>query len=302
MRRPLSGSTPVRDYAVDGGVAVITGAASGIGAALADGLASRGSHLALVDKDEHGLARVRARLRTNWPALRISIHVFDLSRVDGIPALADEVLREHGAVTLLINNAGVALGGRFNQLSLADIDWVMSVNFRAVVALTQAFLPSLEAAPGSHLVNVSSLLGLMALPGSSAYAASKFAVRGFTESLRQELGQSGIGVTVVHPGGVRTAIAANARVGAALSEAEWESDRRQFEKLLTMDPRHAAEAIITGIQKRRARLVIGADAKVLDVLVRAVPGSYATIINKLAALRARHRGGRLPQRVGERPK
>ena len=220
-------------YQFNGGTAVVTGAASGIGEALAVQLAARGSALVLVDRDEERLA-------------------------------------------------GVALGGRFDQVTLEEFDWVMAVNFRSVVRLTHAFLPVLKAHPGSHLVNVSSVFGIFAPAGQAAYAASKFAVRGFSESVRHELAEDRVGVTVVHPGGIRTRIAESARTGSGVSIEEYERGRTQFARLLRMDPAVAAARIMAAIENRRPRLLIGWSAKVPDVLVRLMPGSYWKLIARRA--------------------
>jgi short-subunit dehydrogenase len=188
-------------------------------------------------------------------------------------------------VTLLVNNAGVALGGRFDQVTADEFDWLMAITFRAVVTLTRAFLPALKARPGSHLVNVSSIFGIFAPPGQAAYAASKFAVRGFSEALRHELAEDGVGVTVVHPGGIKTRIAETVRVGSGVSSEEYEQGRRQFAKLLTMPPEKAAAQIVVAIENRRPRLLIGWSAKVPDVLVRLLPGSYWRLIARRAGRR-----------------
>jgi short-subunit dehydrogenase len=273
----------VNPYTFAGGTAVVTGAASGIGEALAVQLADRGSHLVLADRDEQRLTLVAERLRAAHPALRITIHVADLSDDAQTAELAATLAAEHPETTLLVNNAGVALGGRFDQVTLDDFDWVMAVNFRAVVRLTHALLPALKAHPGAHLVNVSSVFGIFAPAGQAAYAASKFAVRGFSEAVRHELAEDGVGVTVVHPGGIRTRIAESARTGAGVSAEEYEQGRAQFAKLLTMPPETAAARIVAAIEKRRPRVLIGWSAKVPDVLVRLMPGSYWKLIARRAA-------------------
>ncbi len=190
---------------------------------------------------------------------------------------------EYPGTALLINNAGVALGGRFDQVTIEEFDWVMAVNFRAVVRLTHALLPVLKAHPGAHLVNVSSVFGIFAPAGQAAYAASKFAVRGFSEALRHELADDGVGVTVVHPGGVKTRIAESARTGSGISIEEYERGREQFVKLLRMPPEKAAAQIMAAVERRRPRLLIGWSATVPDVLVRLVPGSYWKLVARLAA-------------------
>ncbi len=272
----------MRPYAFAGGAAVVTGAASGIGEALATQLAARGSNLVLVDRDADRLCAVADTLRTAHPGLAVDRYVVDLSDDEATDRFATTLAVEHPETTLLVNNAGVALGGRFDQVTLEEFDWVLAVNFRAVVRLTHAMLPALKAHPGSHLVNVSSVFGIFAPAGQAAYSASKFAVRGFTEAVRHELAENGIGVTVVHPGGIRTRIAVSARTGSGVSIEEYERGRRQFAKLLRMDPAVAAGRIMAAIENRRSRLLIGWSAKVPDVLVRLMPGSYWTLVARRA--------------------
>jgi short-subunit dehydrogenase len=269
-------------YQFAGGTAVVTGAASGIGEALAVQLAARGSHLVLVDRDKDRLGDVTDRLRTAHPELTVATHVADLSDDDETTALAATLATEHPETTLLVNNAGVALGGRFDQVTLEEFDWVMAVNFRSVIRLTHALLPVLKTHPGAHLVNVSSVFGIFAPAGQAAYSASKFAVRGFSEAVRHELAENSVGVTVVHPGGIRTRIAESARTGSGVSAEEYERGRKQFAKLLTMPPVTAAAMIVEAIEKRRPRLLIGWSAKVPDVLVRLLPGSYWKLIARRA--------------------
>jgi short-subunit dehydrogenase len=271
-------------YQFADGTAVVTGAASGIGEALAGRLAARGSHLVLVDRDEARLTDVADRMRAAHPALTVTAHIADLSDEGQTAALAATLAAEHPGTTLLVNNAGVALGGRFDQVTLDEFDWVMAVNFRSVVRLTHALLPVLKAHPGAHLVNVSSVFGIVAPAGQAAYSASKFAVRGFSEALRHELAENGVGVTVVHPGGIKTRIAESARIGSGVSAEEYEQGRRQFAKLLTMPPDTAAAMIVEAIEKRRPRLLIGWSATVPDVLARLLPGAYWKVIA--------HRAGR----------
>jgi short-subunit dehydrogenase len=269
-------------YTFGGGTAVVTGAASGIGAALAVQLAARGSNLVLVDRDKERLDGVAADVRRAHPQLAVDTYVVDLSDDAATAEAAEALAAAHPGTTLLVNNAGVALGGRFDQVTLEEFDWVMAVNFRSVVRLTHAFLPALKAHPGAHLVNVSSVFGIFAPAGQAAYSASKFAVRGFSEAVRHELAENGVGVTVVHPGGIKTRIAESARTGSGVSVEEYEQGRKQFTKLLTMPPEKAAAMIVEAIEKRRARLLIGWSAKVPDVLVRLMPGTYWKLIARRA--------------------
>ncbi|MEX5721022.1 SDR family NAD(P)-dependent oxidoreductase [Geodermatophilus maliterrae] len=269
------------------GTAVVTGAASGIGAALAPALAARGSDLVLLDRDTGRLDAVAASVRAAHPGRRVTTVLADLADAAQVQRAADTLVAEHPGTTLLVNNAGIALTGRFDQVTLAEFDEVLAVNFSAVVRLTHALLPTLKAHPGAHLVTVSSLFGLMAPAGQAAYASSKFAVRGFTEALRHELAGDGVGVTSVHPGGIRTRIAESARVAAAVPAEEAERGKRDFARLLRYPPDRAAERILTAVERRRPRLLIGASAVVPDVLVRLAPGSYGRVLAAGAALLAR---------------
>ncbi|KKJ93969.1 SDR family oxidoreductase [Micromonospora sp. HK10] len=280
----------MRDFVFPGGTAVLTGAASGIGEALAHGLARRGADLVLLDRDAERLEAVVAAIRAAHPDRRVETHLVDLADPEATDRVAGEIHRAHPRLRLLINNAGVALGGRFDQVTLDEFLWVIEINFRAVVRLTHALLPALKSEPGAHLVNVSSLFGLIAPAGQAAYSASKFAVRGFTEALRHELVDDGVGVTSVHPGGIRTRIAASARVGSGVPRAEYEVGRTQFEKLLTIDPAKAAEVILRGVERRRGRVLIGWSAKLPDLLARLAPASYG----KVLALGMRPNPARMP--------
>lgn len=260
-----------------GGVAVVTGAASGIGAALAEVLAGRGCALALADLDAAGLREAAARARAAGVA--VSEHRLDVADPEAVAVLPDAVLAEHGRVNVLVNNAGVSLGGRFEQVSPEDFDWLISINFGGVVRMTRAFLPLLRREPAAQLVNLSSLFGIVAPPGQTAYAASKFAVRGFSEALRHELDGSTVGVTVVHPGGVRTAIAANAR-RAGLSNAEAEAQAKLWASLLRLDPRIAAERIARGIERREKRVLVGRDAQRATLIQRLFPVEYWRVLRR----------------------
>jgi short-subunit dehydrogenase len=280
-------------YVFAGGTAAVTGAASGIGEALAHALAARGSDLVLLDRDAGRLEGVAGAVRSRFPQQKVSTYVVDLAEDAAARAVGATLAADHPEITLLVNNAGVALSGRFDQVTLEEFDWVMAINFRAVVGLTAALLPVLKSHRGAHLVNVSSIFGIFAPPGQAAYAASKFAVRGFSESVRHELAADGVGVTVVHPGGVRTRIAESARTGSGVSAEELAAGKEQFAKLLRMPPEQAAARIVTAIEKRRPRLLIGLSATIPDVLVRLAPGSYWRLVERVGALRP---GGRTPAR------
>ncbi|GIE91693.1 SDR family NAD(P)-dependent oxidoreductase [Actinoplanes regularis] len=284
--------TRLDPYRFAGRTAVLTGAASGIGEQLAYGLAQRGSDLVLVDVDEYRLNPVAARIRTDHPGLTVQTIVADLA---DRAAVEDVATRLPSTIGLLINNAGIALGGRFDQVSVEQFEQVMNVNFRAPMLLTHALLPALVASPGSHLVNVSSLFGLIAPPGQSAYCASKFALRGLSESLRGELAENGVGVTTVHPGGIRTRIAESALIGSGVPESEVEPNRKLFDALLSFPADRAAEQILKAVTKRKARLLIAANAKGPDLLQRLMPVGSANIIRSLTAASVRAAGR---QKVG----
>jgi len=258
---------------------VVTGAASGMGEQLAHQLAARGSHLVLVDRDAERLAGVAAAVRTRYPDVTVDDRVADLADTGAIAGLAAGIVADHPRVTLLVNNAGVALAGRFDQVSLEDFDWVTRINFVAPVTLTHHLLPTLLASPGSHVVNVSSLYGLISPAGQSAYSASKFALRGFSQVLRSELARRGVGVTTVHPGGVRTRIAETARVGSGVPAGQAEAGLATMAKLLTYPPERAAADILQAVERRQARLVVTRLAHVLDVLARLWPVGHARLLD-----------------------
>jgi short-subunit dehydrogenase len=275
----------MRPYTFAGGTAVVTGAASGIGAALAAGLAERGSHLVLLDRDAEGLARVAEDIGRTCP-VRIATYVADLADADATRRIGATLAAAHRDTTLLVNNAGVALGGTFDQVSAEQFDAVLAVNLHAVVTLTRALLPVLTTHPGAHLVALSSVFGLVAPPGQTAYCTSKFAVRGFTESLRGELAPAGVGVTCVHPGGVRTGIARNAMVGEGVPP-DVAARMAEFDKVLTLPPADAAAAILRAVERRRPRVLVGRDALVIDTLARLLPVTHRRLLSAAARLAAR---------------
>jgi short-subunit dehydrogenase len=253
-------------------VVVLTGAASGIGAALSVQLAKAGAKLALVDKSGNALGETLDRARSIGATA--SGYVFDITDRAAVAELPARVLADHGRATVLVNNAGVTLIGNFDQTTLDEFDWVMDVNFNAMVRTTHAFLPLLRQQPQAHICNISSLFGLIALPSQAAYAASKFAVRGFSEALRHELEGSPIGLTVVHPGGVNTAIARDARMPVSITPEEAEARKARAAKLLKTPPEKAASQIIAAIEKRQPRLLIGRDARMGDRIQRLFPATY----------------------------
>ena len=259
--------------------AVVTGAASGIGRAIAVSLARRRCHLALADVNEAGLAKT-AELTAGY-GLRVTCHRLDVSDADAVAAFPDVVRAEHPRVDVLVNNAGVALGGQFEHISDADFEWLFGINFRGMVRMTRACLPLLKASDEARLVNLSSVFGLVAPPGQTAYAASKFAVRGFSEALRQELTGTRVGVTVVYPGGVATSIAANARMAAGVSTEEAEQGRRAFEKALRLPPEVAGETIVKAVERRQGQVLVGQDAKLIALVERIATVSSWSIVERL---------------------
>ena len=257
-----------------GQVAVITGAAGGIGEALALALAGRGCHLALVDRRATELDGVAGRARAQ--GVMVSTTCCDLAERDAIGRVLDETLDTHGRASILVNNAGVALGGRFEQVAAEDFAWLMRINFEAVVSLTRAFLPVLRREPRARIVNISSIFGIVAPPGQTAYCAAKFAVRGFSESLRHELAMEGseVGLTLVHPGGVRTGIADSARMPADIAPEELATQRAAFRRVLRMPPEAAAARILRGVEHGEARVLVGEDAVRAAWLQRLMPVNY----------------------------
>lgn len=265
-------------FPLAGRVALVTGAASGIGAALSLALAEKGCALALVDRDAAGLAATARAAAARGVA--VSEHALDLADGAAIAALPGTIEARHGGLHLLVNNAGVALGGRFEEAAIEDVDHLLDVNLRAVMRMTHAFLPMLRDAPAAQIVNLSSIFGIVAPAGQAAYAASKFAVRGFTEALRHECEGGALGVTLVVPGGVATAIARNARPPPGLDERAAAEGVAAFERFLRMPPDRAARAIVDGIERRAPRVVIGGDARRAMLLQRLMPVRYWSLIRR----------------------
>ena len=262
------------------GVAVVTGAASGIGRALAQQLSAAGSALAIADIDERGLAETAVSLTGKS---HVSTHILDISDEAAVKAFAEGVLARHSRVTLLINNAGVALVGTFEEISLDDLRWLMNINFWGVVYGVSYFLPLLKQQPRAHIVNLSSVFGIIGPVGQSAYAASKFAVRGFSEVLRHELESTSVSLSVVHPGGIHTPIAKHARLGARTPEQKKVDAVAFFEKVTPTSPEAAAARILAGVEKREPRILIGRDARQIDIVQRLRPATYWKIMAKRAA-------------------
>jgi len=264
---------------LEGAVAVVTGAASGIGRSLALCLARAGCRLALADIDAGGLADTVAAATA--AGARATTHRVDVAALDQMTAFRDAVLGEHGGVDLLINNAGVALLGAVEEVSLDDIRWLVGINFWGVVHGAKLFLPALKQGPEAHIVNISSVFGLIAPPGNAAYCASKFAVRGFSESLAHELAGSNVRVSTVHPGGIRTPIVTHARAAAGVGNARRDDVITRFEQAARTTPDEAAERILRGIRRNEKRILIGGDARFLDGLQRVLPVRYWNVLGRL---------------------
>ena len=259
-------------------VAVVTGAASGIGRALAIRLGQEGiAGLAIADVDEAGLSETASKI-----AVPVSTHILDVSDRVAVERFASDVISRHGRATHLINNAGVGVVGTFQHLSIEDFEWLMGINFWGVIYCTKTFLPTLLEQDAAHIVNVSSVFGLIAPSEQTAYVSSKFAVRGFTESLRAELNETRVAVSCVHPGGVKTNIARNSRVGAG-TPAEWKQQGAKFfDKVAKTSPEKAAEIIVDGIKSRNPRILIGTDARLISMFSRVFPKNYLKIIERIA--------------------
>lgn len=269
---------------IRGAVAVLTGAASGIGRALAVDLARRGAQLALADVNSAGLEETRALLGNAVART----YLIDVSKAAAVEALANDVQRDFGRASLLVNNAGVALMGTLAELSLDDFAWLIGINFWGVVYGCKFFLPLLAREPDAHIVNVSSIFGLIGPPGQTAYSASKFAVRGFSESLREELRQTtAIKVTSVHPAGIATPIAHKARAAQGITAAARQEAEEYFKKVATIPPEEAARVIIQGILGNKNRVLIGSDAYRVDRIQRLFPARASAMF---AAWLARRRG------------
>lgn len=275
-------------------VAAITGAASGMGRSLALALAGRGVHVALADVNGPGLEETRAAAEAL--GVRATAAVVDVADRAAVMAWADAAAEAHGAVHLIFNNAGVATGALASTMTDEYLDWTLGINLRGVIHGTQAFLPHLRRAGEGHVVNTSSIFGLIGVPAVTPYNISKFGVRAFTECLAMELAIEGapIGVTSVHPGGIKTAIARTSRiapdlVGTYMDDAD--RGRRNFEKLFMTTADDAARIILRGVERNRLRVLVGPDAHVVDWLQRLFPSGYQTIVRRGALRQFKGRKG-----------
>jgi short-subunit dehydrogenase len=271
---------PTSMTAIRESAAAVTGAASGIGRALALELATRGCDLALADRDEAGLQSVAAEIGKAGQR-KVTVHPVDVGEPRQIEAFAAAAIAAHPGLNIVINNAGVALMGQFGEVDQSQMEWLMNINFWGVVHGTRAFLPHLSMQREAHIVNLSSIFGIIAPPGQTAYCAAKFAVRGFSESLRHELqmANSPVKLSVVHPGGVSTNIVRNSRAGVGVTDnARRAQTIERFDAVAKTTPAAAALRIITGIEKNQPRILIGNDARTMDLLQRFRPGTYWAVL------------------------
>jgi short-subunit dehydrogenase len=278
--------------AISGSAAAVTGAASGIGRALALELAARGADLALADRDEAGLQAVAAEIGKAHQR-KVTTHRVDVGEPGEITAFAQAATSAHPRLNIVINNAGVALLGQFSEIDQAQMDWLFNINFWGVVHSTRAFLPHLARQREAHIVNLSSIFGIVAPPGQTAYASAKFAVRGFSESLRHELqmANSPVRLSVVHPGGILTNIVRNSRTGTGVTDnARRAQSIDRFDAVAKTMPPAAALRIIQGIEKNQPRILIGNDARFMDLLQRFRPGTYWAVLARRMAKAAAKAG------------
>lgn len=268
-------------------VAAITGAGSGIGQQLAILLAKQGCHLALSDLNEQRLLETLALL--NNPKIQVTIAKVDVAQQAQVEQWAQDVVAQHGKVNMIFNNAGVALGSTIEGASYEELEWIMGINFWGVVYGTKSFLPLIKQTADGHVINLSSVFGLTAQPTQAGYNASKFAVRGFTEALRQELDLQNCGVSAlcVHPGGIKTNIANAARINHSLATLGMniEDSSRSFNDFLRYPAKQAAQDILDAVLKNKRRVLIGNDAKALDLIQRLLPSAYQRVMQIGSQLR-----------------
>jgi short-subunit dehydrogenase len=268
--------------AIPGATVAVTGAASGIGRALAIELAARGADLALADRDEGGLQTVAAEI-AKTSTRKVSLHRVDVGDDEAVASFAREAITAHPTLNILVNNAGVSLLGLFHEIDQAQMEWLFNINFWGAVHATRAFLPHLASRPASHIVNVSSIFGIVAPPGQTAYSAAKFAIRGFSEALRHELqtSNSPVRLSVVHPGGIKTNIVRNSRTGSGIADNERRAKSiDRFDVIAKTSAKDAALRIIKGIERNEPRILIGGDARFMDILQRLRPGTYWNVMAK----------------------
>ncbi|MEM9952784.1 MAG: SDR family oxidoreductase [Chloroflexota bacterium] len=267
-------------YNISRRTAIITGAASGIGQAIAVSLAQRGCNLILTDINEGGLDETATMCQSH--EVKIQCQHLDVSNTQAIRDFAESIRANKQPIDILVNNAGVALGGNFDHVSQDDFEWLLDINLHGVIRMTRAFMPILEASDDACVVNLSSIFGIIAPPGQTAYSTAKFGVRGFSEALRHELALSGsnVRVTQVHPGGIHTNIVKNARIAeqAMVEIPDFEKEMKNFEKSLVMSPAQAGEIIVRGIVNRKKRVLVGNDAHILSMIARLLPINYMSVL------------------------
>jgi NAD(P)-dependent dehydrogenase (short-subunit alcohol dehydrogenase family) len=258
-------------HTFDGKVVVVTGAASGIGRALAIRLGREGAALALWDIDEAGLKQTAMRVEGSPRVTTAHVDVADRAAVESFAARAIE---EHGQVDAIINNAGVTAAGTIEEISYEDFDWILGINLQGVIHGVKSFLAHLQTRPEAHIVNISSINAFLPFPGNGPYNISKYAVAGLSETLMQELLGTNVSVTCVHPGGIKTEIARNARNSTP-------EDAKDFERLARTSPDEAARVILRAMRRRQRRVFIGADAKILQLLKRLLPMTSVGIVGRI---------------------
>lgn len=263
-------------------VAAVTGAASGMGRTLAVELAKRGCHLALSDVNEAELVKTAELAGAH--GVRVTITKLDVANRDAVFAWADQVAKDHGKINLIFNNAGVSLTVPLDAVKQSDFDWIMGINFWGVVYGSQAFLPHLKASGDGHVINTSSVFGLISVPGQGTYNASKFAVRGYTEALRMELDleNCGVSATCVHPGGIKTNIAMAGKVDPSMQKltgVDAETQKRRANKAINVTTAEsAALQILAAVEKNQRRVLVGPDARMIDKVVRLLGSWYQPVI------------------------
>jgi NAD(P)-dependent dehydrogenase (short-subunit alcohol dehydrogenase family) len=271
----------------DGKVAAITGAASGMGRSLAVALARRNCEVAISDVDEVGLAETARLVEAARPGLRVTKKWLDVADAEAMHAWAREVATEHGRVNLIFNNAGVSYAATVEGAPQAEFDRIIDIDFWGVVHGTRAFLPFLRASGDGHVINTSSVFGLIAFPGQCTYNSAKFAVRGFTEALRLELEITGapVSASCVHPGGIKTNIARASKMHESMAELGIDNSdeaRKRFEKAFRVTADDAAAVILRGVQRNDARILVGVDARIMDAVQRLIPGKYASLLARIS--------------------
>ncbi len=271
-------------------VAAITGAGSGIGQQLALNLAKQGCHLALSDISSDGLD-ITLDLLQKYP-VKVTRQILDVSDKEAVFSWADTVVNDHGKVNVIFNNAGVALSGTVAALNVEDYQWIMGINFWGTLYGVKAFLPYLEASGEGHIVNISSIFGLTAQPLMSGYNASKYAVRGLSESLRQdlELTNSKVSMTCVHPGGIKTNIAKSTRMSDSVQQVLGVSNNdsiNDFEMSFINTAESAAKVILKAVNKNKRRILIGPDARVYDLISRLFPAGYQRLFTAVVRWRSK---------------